>query len=304
MAQAMGQAGLADEMARLQQRPALGPSRSAVGRPAADGRRAGARLRRRHRRARRARRPRPARRAARPGLPRRQPRRHRRGADRARARPRRRRRHGPAAPHRARAARAGLRAARRRRPAAHPARAAPARQHRAAPGVRRWSSRAGRGGHDVRDAGAAGEVTGASREWRFGDEQPLDVVRTVRNAVLRSPATAGSQLCGRGLRGGRDRAPLVGRGRAARRHVVLDGAARHLGRGEDDGAGAALAGHHEVPAGRDRDHRLQRLRAGAVPRRARRARLGPRAGHQPAARADAGPPASSTSTAAPSRSSW
>jgi uncharacterized protein with von Willebrand factor type A (vWA) domain len=48
----------------------------------------------------------------------------------------------------------------------------------------------GRGEHDVRDAGAAGEVTGASREWRFGDEQPLDVVRTVRNAVLRS-ASAG-----------------------------------------------------------------------------------------------------------------
>jgi uncharacterized protein with von Willebrand factor type A (vWA) domain len=47
----------------------------------------------------------------------------------------------------------------------------------------------GRGSHDVRDAGAAGEITGASREWRFGDEQPLDVVRTVRNAVLR---TAGS----------------------------------------------------------------------------------------------------------------
>jgi uncharacterized protein with von Willebrand factor type A (vWA) domain len=43
----------------------------------------------------------------------------------------------------------------------------------------------GRGGHDVRDAGAAGEITGSSREWQFGDEQPLDVVRTVRNAVLR-----------------------------------------------------------------------------------------------------------------------
>ena len=43
-----------------------------------------------------------------------------------------------------------------------------------------------RGDHDVRDAGAAGEFTGASREWRFGDEQPLDVVRTVRNAVLRT----------------------------------------------------------------------------------------------------------------------
>jgi uncharacterized protein with von Willebrand factor type A (vWA) domain len=46
----------------------------------------------------------------------------------------------------------------------------------------------GRGNHDVRDAGAAGDITGASRQWQFGDEQPLDVVRTVRNAVLRDPA--------------------------------------------------------------------------------------------------------------------
>jgi uncharacterized protein with von Willebrand factor type A (vWA) domain len=45
-----------------------------------------------------------------------------------------------------------------------------------------------RGDHDVRDAGAAGEFTGSSREWQFGDEQPLDVVRTVRNAVLRTGA--------------------------------------------------------------------------------------------------------------------
>ena len=43
----------------------------------------------------------------------------------------------------------------------------------------------GRGGHDVRDAGAAGDLTGSSRPWQFGDEQPLDVVRTVRNSVLR-----------------------------------------------------------------------------------------------------------------------
>lgn len=49
----------------------------------------------------------------------------------------------------------------------------------------------GRGGHDVRQAGAAGDVTGASRAWEFGDEQSLDVVRTVRNAVLRE-ARAGS----------------------------------------------------------------------------------------------------------------
>jgi uncharacterized protein with von Willebrand factor type A (vWA) domain len=51
----------------------------------------------------------------------------------------------------------------------------------------------GRGSHDVRDAGAAGEITGASREWRFGDEQPLDVVRTVRNAVLRTSGS-GTEL--------------------------------------------------------------------------------------------------------------
>jgi uncharacterized protein with von Willebrand factor type A (vWA) domain len=43
----------------------------------------------------------------------------------------------------------------------------------------------GRGDHDVHDAGAAGERTGASRPWEFGDEQPIDVVKTVRNAVLR-----------------------------------------------------------------------------------------------------------------------
>jgi uncharacterized protein with von Willebrand factor type A (vWA) domain len=44
----------------------------------------------------------------------------------------------------------------------------------------------GRGTHDVRDAGAAGEPTGSTRGWEYGDEQPLEVVRTVRNAVLRA----------------------------------------------------------------------------------------------------------------------
>ncbi|MBO2446937.1 hypothetical protein J4573_07530 [Actinomadura barringtoniae] len=42
-----------------------------------------------------------------------------------------------------------------------------------------------RGDHDQRDAGQAGELTGSTREWRFGDEQPLDVVRTVTNAIHR-----------------------------------------------------------------------------------------------------------------------
>jgi uncharacterized protein with von Willebrand factor type A (vWA) domain len=43
-----------------------------------------------------------------------------------------------------------------------------------------------RGSHDMHDAGAAGDPTGATRSWEFGDEQPFDVVRTVRNAVLRN----------------------------------------------------------------------------------------------------------------------
>ncbi|MQA84708.1 MAG: hypothetical protein GEV03_08825 [Streptosporangiales bacterium] len=43
-----------------------------------------------------------------------------------------------------------------------------------------------RGDHDQDDAGAAGELTGSSRPWQFGDEQPLDVVRTVTNAVRRA----------------------------------------------------------------------------------------------------------------------
>ncbi|WP_336207991.1 vWA domain-containing protein [Nonomuraea sp. LPB2021202275-12-8] len=40
-----------------------------------------------------------------------------------------------------------------------------------------------RGDHDQHDAGSAGELTGSSRPWRFGDEQPIDVVRTLVNGV-------------------------------------------------------------------------------------------------------------------------
>lgn len=42
-----------------------------------------------------------------------------------------------------------------------------------------------RGNHEIRRSGAAGELTGTSRSWTFGDEQPVDVVRTLRNAVSR-----------------------------------------------------------------------------------------------------------------------
>ncbi len=56
----------------------------------------------------------------------------------------------------------------------------------------------GRGEHDLHDAGAAGEQTGASRLWEFGDEQPLDVVRTVSNAVRRSAARSAPSGPGQG----------------------------------------------------------------------------------------------------------
>ncbi|WP_405094571.1 vWA domain-containing protein [Micromonospora sp. NBC_01412] len=51
-----------------------------------------------------------------------------------------------------------------------------------------------RGQHDLRSAGAAGEVSGASRPWEYGDEQPLDVVRTLSRAVRRAGPTVPVQL--------------------------------------------------------------------------------------------------------------
>ncbi|MEU9831441.1 hypothetical protein AB0D67_07850 [Streptosporangium sp. NPDC048047] len=49
-----------------------------------------------------------------------------------------------------------------------------------------------RGDHDQTDAGSAGELTGSSRPWRFGDEQPIDVVRTVVNSVRRGGGGGGA----------------------------------------------------------------------------------------------------------------
>jgi uncharacterized protein with von Willebrand factor type A (vWA) domain len=43
----------------------------------------------------------------------------------------------------------------------------------------------GIGDHDQRDAGQAGEYTGSTRAWTFGDEQAIDTPTTVRNALLR-----------------------------------------------------------------------------------------------------------------------
>jgi uncharacterized protein with von Willebrand factor type A (vWA) domain len=43
----------------------------------------------------------------------------------------------------------------------------------------------GYGEHDQHDVGQAGELTGSTRPWRFGDEQSIDTAATVRNALLR-----------------------------------------------------------------------------------------------------------------------
>jgi uncharacterized protein with von Willebrand factor type A (vWA) domain len=55
-----------------------------------------------------------------------------------------------------------------------------------------------RGDHDTEGAGVAGEPTGATRPWQFGDEQPLDIVGTLKNSVLRQ----GPELFRRGGGGG------------------------------------------------------------------------------------------------------
>jgi uncharacterized protein with von Willebrand factor type A (vWA) domain len=41
------------------------------------------------------------------------------------------------------------------------------------------------GNRDLHQAGAAGERSGATREWAFGDTEPWDVTRTITNAITR-----------------------------------------------------------------------------------------------------------------------
>ena len=47
-----------------------------------------------------------------------------------------------------------------------------------------------RGDRELRRAGAAGELTGATRPWQFGDTEPWNIPRTLTNAVLRQAGTA------------------------------------------------------------------------------------------------------------------
>ena len=54
------------------------------------------------------------------------------------------------------------------------------------------------GNRDTRLAGAAGEPTGASRAWQFGDSEPWDVTRSLTNAITRTASEGGDPT--RGIR--------------------------------------------------------------------------------------------------------
>ncbi|TLM86570.1 VWA domain-containing protein [Pseudarthrobacter sp. NamE2] len=66
--------------------------------------------------------------------------------------------------------------------------------------ARQLSGRQGR--RETRTAGAAGDQTGSSRQWEFGDAEPWDVTRTMTNAIRRTVAEGGDP--GRGFRLGVD----------------------------------------------------------------------------------------------------
>ena len=249
MAQAMDDIGLAAEMSRARRRaarPAARPRPAAAGsgcaatQPLGLGDATSALAG--------ARRPRRARVRARPGLPGRQPRRHRRGGGPPRARPPGGRRPGGAAPARARAA------ARRATSTSDggeleltPKAVRRLGRHRAAPGLRRPGARARsrRPRHARR------------RRGRRADRRDPGVAVRRRAAARRRPhrAQRGAAIGRRGRRAAAGCGCTVedfevveterrtrGRGLPAGRPVVLDGAARHLGGGEGDRAGAARAG--------------------------------------------------------------
>ena len=51
----------------------------------------------------------------------------------------------------------------------------------------RLSNRSGQ--RDSRNVGAAGDLSGSTRPWEFGDTEPWDIPRTITNAVLRQSST-------------------------------------------------------------------------------------------------------------------
>ena len=96
---------------------------------------------------------------------------------------------------RAGAARQRLPPARLRRRAAALAQGdAPARQVAAAR-RRQPDVRPAGPARDLRHAGAAGEPSGATRAWEFGDTEPWDVTRTITNAIVRTAGERRADAC-------------------------------------------------------------------------------------------------------------
>ncbi|MEP9363810.1 VWA domain-containing protein [Nocardioides sp. CN2-186] len=58
------------------------------------------------------------------------------------------------------------------------------------------------GNRELQRAGAAGDLSGATREWAFGDTEPWDVPRTMLNGVVRRAAEARSPKAGATTDGG------------------------------------------------------------------------------------------------------
>ena len=153
----------------------------------------------------------------------------------------------------------------------------------------------GRGEHDVADAGAAGELTGSSREWRFGDEQPLDVVRTVNNAVLRTAHEPRAEH-ERRVQIAVDDFEVVETERRTGAAVALlvDLSYSMALRGTWGAAKSTAMALHSLVTTRFPQDAIQIIGFSSTaqvlrPGDARRAVRGHPAGHQPAARADAGP---------------
>ena len=108
------------------------------------------------------------------------------------------------------------------------------------------------GERETRRAGAAGELTGATRPWQFGDTEPWNVTRTLTNAVLRQAGTSPDRRGSishhrRRRRGVGDGDPHPGRGRAVGGHLVLDGDGEPLAADEAHRAGARSSRAHSIP---------------------------------------------------------
>jgi len=76
------------------------------------------------------------------------------------------------------------------------------------------------GDHDQRDAGQAGEPTGATRAWQFGDEQAIDTPATVRNALLRDATQIRDRAAARRAGAGPDGTGPAGTGPDGRLPLV------------------------------------------------------------------------------------